>query len=130
MDWVNAHEAAEGWGNCVAMTVRGRRCGRTAQELLTVTFKWDPVRGVGVGGPDLPLCRMHGIGEMRGSDRFEVVGGWVGAAWNPEARVWTVLTTVYETRGGFGASRHWWAKRRPTKFGVCERVVYDDAISA
>lgn len=71
---------------------------------------------------------MHDPCDLHGPDRVAVVGGWLGNAWNPKAKVWTVLTTVYETRNGFMPSQHWWALRRPTKFGVCEDVVYDDAI--
>ncbi len=66
---------------------------------------------------------------VHGDVRLEVVGGWLGAAWNPDAKVWTVLTTVYETRDGLDASPHWWALRRPVRFNEpTTAVVYDDAV--
>lgn len=114
---------------CVAIDFRGRRCNRRTVCIAPVTYEWDPVRGVGVGGPSLTLCRVHDLDDVRGPVRMEVVGGWVGAAWNPKANVWTVLTTVYETRDGLDASRHWWALRRPMRFGdTSTEVVYDDAV--
>jgi hypothetical protein len=117
------------WGHaCVALDFRGRRCGRRSVCEFPITFTWDPVRGVGTGAPSATFCRMHEPWGLKGPDRMAVVGGWLGDAWNPEAKVWTVLTTIYETKDGLAASLHWWALRRPTIFGVCEDVVYDDAI--
>ena len=83
-----------------------------------------------MGAPSATLCRVHTTDGVRGDVRLEVVGGWLGDAWNPVANVWTVLVTVYETRDGLDASPHWWAMRRPVRFGECERVVYDTAIGA
>jgi hypothetical protein len=116
---------------CVALTVRGRRCGRPHMSEVGILFTWDPVKGVGIGGPNVTLCRMHRyMGDVAQAERFEIVGGWIGRAWNPDAKVWTVLVTVYERREGNEVSRHWWALRRPLVFGDCSRVNYDQATTA
>ena len=115
---------------CAALTVRGRRCGRPHYTEYPVTFSWDPIKGVGVGGPHIPLCRMHGyLHELERHERIQIVGGWMGAAWNPDAKVWTVLTTVYETKDGLDASKHWWALRYDAVFGDCYRETYDEAVA-
>jgi hypothetical protein len=112
---------------CVALDYRGRRCGRPHFSEVPITFTWDPVRGIGIGAPAATLCRMHDWCGVNGPVRLEVVGGWMGDAWNPDAKVWTVLTTVYATRDGLTASPHWFAMRQPTRFGQNERVTYDQA---
>lgn len=112
---------------CVAITAKGRRCNAGHQTEIPITFTWDPVRGVGTGAPSVPLCRMHDyLWELDPADRVEIFGGWMGRAWNPDARCWTVCTAVYETKDGLFASPHWWALRRPIRFGVCDRVVYNE----
>ena len=113
---------------CVALDFRGKRCNRRTVCMVPTIFSWDPVKGVGVGGPHASLCRVHDTDGVRGDVRLEVVGGWLGDAWNPVAKCWTVCLTVYETRDGLDASPHWWSLRRPVRFGVCDDVVYDDAI--
>jgi len=67
------------------------------------------------------------MGWVEGAERFEIVGGWIGRAWNPDAEVWTVLMTVYESRTSLFASKHWWALRRDIVFGDCSKVTYDQA---
>lgn len=114
---------------CVALTARGKRCGRPHFTSVPITFEWDPIRGVGVMGPSADFCRMHaytGYGERE--ERFQVVGGWIGRAWNPGAKVWTVCMTVYESRTSLFAAPHWWALRRATTFGDCQRITYDRAM--
>ena len=114
---------------CLALDFRGKRCNRRIASIVPILFSWDPVRGVGTGAPSATLCRVHGLDGVHGDVRLEVVGGWLGAAWNPDAKVWTVLTTVYETRDGLDASPHWWALRRPVRFNEpTTAVVYDDAV--
>ena len=116
---------------CVAITVRGSRCCRPHYTEYPITFTWDPIKGVGVGGPSAPFCRMHGyLSELEPGERIEIVGGWIGRAWNSAAKVWTVLTTVYETKDGLTASKHWWALRHDTVFGDCSDITYDDAFEA
>ena len=112
---------------CVAMTFRHQRCGRRYFTEWPIAFEWDPVKGIGIGAPSATFCRMHDPINLRGPERMEVVGGWIGAAWNPRAKVWTVLTTVYETRDGLQVAKHWWSLRRPTRFGVTDSVTYDEA---
>ena len=116
---------------CLAITARGNRCGHRHQVEVPVTFAWDPVRGVGVGAPSIMLCRMHDyLWSLDVSDRVQIVGGWMGRAWNPGAKVWTVMTTVYESKDGLTVSRHWWSLRHDTKFGDCKDVAYEDAVAA
>ena len=116
---------------CVALLANGRRCGRAHFSEAPITFTWDPVKGRGIGGPSACFCRMHDYFSFaEGSERFQVVGGWIGRAWNPDAQVWTVLVTVYEGREGFYVSKHWWALRRETIFGKTDRVTYDQAVGA
>jgi hypothetical protein len=113
---------------CVAITVRGQRCNRDHYTEIPITFSWDPIRGVGIEAPSAPFCRMHDyLWSLEPGERVEIVGGWMGRAWNPNAKCWTVLTTVYESRRDLGASPHWWALRRPAKFGACDRFVYSEA---
>lgn len=115
---------------CVALTVRGRRCGRSHCSATGITFAWDPVKGIGVGGPAATFCRMHDyMSFTEGGERFAIVGGWIGRAWNPVAKVWTVLVTVYESRDSLFASKHWWSLRRPLKFGDCSHITYDQAVT-
>jgi len=112
---------------CVALDFRGRRCGRRCVTIVPIIFEWDPVRGVGTGGPSANLCRVHNLDGVRQDVRVEVIGGWLGDAWNPQANVWTVLTTVYATKEGLEASPHWWAMRRPIRAGEMGKdEVYDD----
>lgn len=115
---------------CVAITARGVRCARPHWTEYPITFEWDPVRGRGVGAPNAPFCRMHGyLWELEAGERIEIVGGWVGRGWNPDAKCWTVTTTVYESKTSLYASPHWYALRRDLVFGDCSRVVYDDAVA-
>jgi hypothetical protein len=115
---------------CVALTVRGVRCGRPHVTEVPILFSWDPVRGRGVAGPSACFCRMHRyMSDVHDDERFELVGGWLGRAWNPDAKVWTVIMTVYESRACLFASPHWWALRRDTVFGDCSRITYDQAIA-
>ena len=96
---------------------------------VPITFTWDPIAGMGVGGPSATLCRTHEPGDAPPNEsdaRVEVVGGWLGRAWNADAKVWTVLTTVYETRDALTTSKHWYALRRPMEFGVCDDATYDE----
>src|SRR5271167_2034579 len=103
---------------CIALTVRGQRCGRPHFSESPISFTWNPTTGRGIGGPSACFCRMHDyMGWVEGAERFEIVGGWMGRAWNPDAEVWTVLMTVYESRTSLFASKHWWALRRDIVFG-------------
>jgi hypothetical protein len=115
---------------CVALTARGKRCGRPHFTEVPIIFEWDPIRGRGTSGPSACFCRMHSYMAFgQDAERFEIVGGWIGRAWNPDAEVWTVMVTVYEARDGLYASPHWWALRRETVFGDCSRVTYDRAVA-
>lgn len=117
-------------GRCMAICRDSRRCTRGARWSLPITFAWDPVAGVGVGGPDLRLCGQHGVVGMqvRGPKRLRVTGGWYGAAWNQDAKVWTVLGTVYSTQDGLTASPAWWEQRHASHFGECRQPQsYDEA---
>ena len=98
--------------------------------IVPIHFSWDPQRGIGEAAPSATLCRVHDTDGVRGPVRLEVVGGWFGEAWNPTAKVWTVLWSVYATKDGLDASPHWWAMRRPVRFGVQDEVVYDEAVIA
>jgi hypothetical protein len=110
---------------CIGIDARGRPCNRRHQVEIPITFEWDPVAGRGIGAPSAPLCRLHDyLWDLEPHERVEIAHGWLGRAWNPGAGVWTVMTTVYETRDGLAASPHWWALRRATRFGDCSRVVY------
>jgi hypothetical protein len=116
---------------CIAILATGERCSRMHWTEYPITFAWDPIKGVGIDAPSATLCRMHGyLWELADGERVEIVGGWMGQAWNPDAKVWTVLTTVYESKDSLFASKHWWALRRPSVFGQCDRVRYDEAIAA
>jgi hypothetical protein len=116
---------------CIAITVKGRRCCRPHASEQPITFEWDPVTGRGIGGPNVTLCRMHNyLWELDAADRIEIVGGWMGRAWNPDAECWTVCITVYDAKDGLFASPHWWALRRDLVFGDCSKIVYDDAFEA
>jgi hypothetical protein len=119
------------WGQpCIAITARGTVCGRGHSSEFPCTFAWDPVRGRGVGGPTIPLCRLHDyMWSLEAHERVQIVGGWMGRAWNAKASVWTVLTTVYETRDGLETSAHWWALRRSKRFGVIDDVSYHAAVA-
>ena len=115
---------------CVAIMVRGRRCGHAHFCEVPITFEWDPTKGVGIGGPHAPFCRMHNYHwDLERHERIQVVGGWLGYAWNAKAKVWTVMTTVFEAKDGFDLSKHWWELRHPIRTGVCERIRYDEAVA-
>lgn len=115
---------------CVAITARGERCRCAAVCAHPITFTWDPIKGRGTGAPYATLCRMHDyVWSLAEGERVEVVGGWLGRGWNPDAKVWTVTTTVYESRAGFFASPHWYALRRKTVFGLSDETTYDEAMA-
>ena len=121
---------ASTWGSigCVAITAKGVRCNRGHQTEIPIVFEWDPVSGVGVGAPSVPLCRMHNyLWDLEPGERVEIVFGWLGRGWNPVARCWTVTDTVYDMKDSRFVSPHWWALRRPLRFGECDRVVYNEA---
>ena len=114
---------------CVAITARGLRCGRATQTEYPITFEWDPTKGHGTGGPGATLCRLHDyLWDLEPGECVEIVGGWLGRAWNPKANVYTVMTTVYEARDSLFVSPHWWALRRPIKMGYREPA-YDQVVS-
>lgn len=116
---------------CMAIAVPGERCNRRHFTEIPVMFAWDPVLGVGVGGPSITLCRMHNyLWSLPAEERVHIVGGWMGRAWNNEAEVWTVMTTVYETADGLDLSKVWWAQRRTTRFGQTPVDVAFDAALA
>ena len=115
---------------CIAIDHRGHRCCRPSFCAIPVTFSWDPVNGTGFGGPYATFCRMHDYWHwLRGPDRIEVIGGWMGAAWNTNAKVWTALTTIYEARDGLSVSRRWWGLRHETVIGDLNEETFDDAIA-
>ena len=101
------------WGQpCMAITARGQRCGRPHSIEVPVTFTWDPVRGIGYLAPLIGLCRMHDyVWDLEPGERVEIVDGWMGRGWNPDAECWTVLTTVYAARDAFDVSPEWYAQR-------------------
>ena len=106
---------------CMAIDARGRRCGRYSYTEVPITFTWDPTNGRGTGGPGVTLCRLHDyLWELEPGECVEIVGGWLGRGWNPDAQCWTVTTTVYEKRDALFVSPHWWALRRPIKMGYRE----------
>ena len=118
--------------SCLAITARGYQCGREHWTECPITFSWDPTRGYGTGAPSVTLCHLHDyMWELEAHERVEIVGGWLGRAWNPEAKCWTVSTTVYAARDGLAASPHWWGLRRPIKTGyrepTYEQVVAQDS---
>lgn len=115
----------------MAITVSGDRCNRRHYTAIPVEFAWDPVLGVGVGGPSVTLCRMHDyMWSLAAGERVQIVGGWMGRARNDEAEVWTVMTTVYGARDGLYLSKVWWAQRRTTRFGQTSVDVAFDAALA
>lgn len=108
------------WGDpCMAITARGKPCGRPHRCEQPVTFAWDPAMGVGIGAPPVKLCGVHNyVWDLAPEDRVEIAGGWYGRVWNHEAGVWTVLCAVFEDRTGENLAPEWWARRANLAFGV------------
>ena len=117
---------------CLAILATGPkvRCGRPHCAESSCIFDWDPIKGVGIAGPDVTLCRMHDyLWSLEPGDRIEVVGGWLGRVRNVDADCYTVLEAVFEHQTGDAYSNHWWSLRRETRFGDCTRMTYDQAIA-
>jgi len=122
------------WGRCIAI-VDGRRCKLGARAHCPVTFAWDPIKGVGIGGPHVPLCSVHNSKHWRlkGGERFRIIGGWYGYIWNSQAKVWTVLQSVFRSRTSHKYADAWWSLRFNTEFGVFtakDRQTFDEARAA
>ncbi len=108
------------WGQpCVAITAKGRMCGHGHKTEIPCIWEWDPTTGRGIGGPSIPLCRMHDyLFALEEADRIEILGGWMGRGWNPDAECTTVSTTVYASKVGYQGSLEWWRLRQPIGMGT------------
>jgi hypothetical protein len=86
---------------CSAIMADGSVCGRDWRASYPV---WR------VGAPPISLCRTHDYFlDLLPQDRIEIVGGWLGNVWNDDAKVWTVLNTVFADRRSNRLSAHWLA---------------------
>ena len=117
---------------CMAITAGGKRCSRSgARWTCPVMFAHDPITGRGESGPDLCFCHQHGVLalDLKEAERVPVVDGFYGRAFNPTAKVWTVVMTVLERADDSAfMSKKWLRFRKPTTFGDCQRREnYDEA---
>ncbi len=110
--------------------VDGRRCKRWAQWAFSVTYQWDPIKGTGIEGPDVRMCRQHGNSTLDCKDharRWPVVDGWFGRVWNAQAQVWTINYCVFSAADGHTGSKEWAKYKRPCASGdMRKRVDYDE----
>lgn len=117
-------------GRCMCMTKKGNRCSRSSSWTMGVCFGWDPIKGLGVDGPDLKMCRQHGDAtfDKPPEHRIRVIAGWYGRIFNQQAKVWTVMCSVFLHPTRHVYSPLWWRFRLPSEFGGPERKDdYDQA---
>jgi hypothetical protein len=104
---------------CAAIMRNGRRCSGGWASARAVTFVWDPVKGEGLDGPWVVLCRRHNdVSErIKRGERIRIWRGWLGGA-----NQYHYSTGVWARRTGWTRAAWWWARRRPRVAGGPERL--------
>lgn len=101
---------------CVAITARGKRCTRHWGSAYNCSWQWDPIKGIGIDGPRVVLCRQHSNmahEAIAGGVRIRIVCGWFGA-YNQHK----YGSAVWSAPSGWKPAKAWWAHRRDVTFGT------------